>query len=225
MIKLTIARYKIDNKSLVKNGGVPDFVAMINPNGYKIKQGIRYSEKKGESRGMGGATELKFAGFPPDEISINPFVIDGTGIIPESSSQTVVERIKALRAVAYDYVGAEHESPVVELSWGVFHYFARLNSINVDYTLFDPNGKPLRATVTLDFMQYRTTAEIQAMMKKSSPDLTHLVEVKQGDSLPLLCHKIYKDSMYYLEIARINNLTNVRRLEPGTILKFPPLGG
>ena len=223
MLKLTIARYKIDGKSLVKNGGASDFVAMINPDGYSITQSINYSNSN-KAKSMGGASELKFSSIPADEIKINDLIIDGTGIVPKSASKTVDDRLKALRAVAYDYVGKEHETPVVELTWGSFHYFARLKSMAVAYTLFDPNGKPLRAKVTLQFLQYRTQSEIQRLMNRSSPDLTHLVQVKEGDTLPLLCHRIYKDSAYYLEVARINQLTNVRELVPGTLLRFPPLG-
>lgn len=224
MLKLTMVRYKVDGGSLVKNGGAADFVAMINPDGYSITQSIGYSPSSDTDAKTGGATEVKFASIPADEIKLKELIIDGTGVIPNSSNQTVQERIQSLRAVAYDYVGTEHETPVVELSWGNLHYFARLKSMDVAYTLFDPDGKPLRAKVTLQFLQYRTQAEIQKWMKKSSPDLTHLVEVKQGDTLPLLCHRIYKDSGYYLEVARINQLTNVRKLVPGTILRFPPLG-
>jgi nucleoid-associated protein YgaU len=41
--------------------------------------------------------------------------------------------------------------------------------------------------------------------------------------LPLLCNRIYNDPSYYREVARINNLSNFRNLEPGLILRFPPL--
>jgi len=47
--------------------------------------------------------------------------------------------------------------------------------------------------------------------------------VKAGDTLPLLCHRVYKDSTYYLDIARINGITNFRNIRPGMRLKFPPL--
>jgi nucleoid-associated protein YgaU len=57
----------------------------------------------------------------------------------------------------------------------------------------------------------------------SSPDLTHLITVKAGDTLPLLCDRIYRDSGYYMEVARINGLSSFRNLQPGTTLKFPPL--
>ena len=51
----------------------------------------------------------------------------------------------------------------------------------------------------------------------------HLIEVKAGDTLPLLCYQIYQDCTYYIDVAKINNLTNFRDLKPGIKLQFPPL--
>jgi nucleoid-associated protein YgaU len=58
---------------------------------------------------------------------------------------------------------------------------------------------------------------------RSSPDLSHTVEVQAGDTLPLLCHRIYKDAAYYPEVARANNIVDFRTLKPGLRLHFPPL--
>jgi nucleoid-associated protein YgaU len=57
----------------------------------------------------------------------------------------------------------------------------------------------------------------------SSPDLSHVVQVRQGDTLPLLCHRIYGDSRYYLKVAQFNGLQQFRSLPPGLRLHFPPL--
>jgi nucleoid-associated protein YgaU len=57
----------------------------------------------------------------------------------------------------------------------------------------------------------------------SSPDLTHSVNVKDGDILPLMTHKIYKNQHYYLQVAKVNKLKNFRRLNAGTTLTFPPI--
>ena len=45
-----------------------------------------------------------------------------------------------------------------------------------------------------------------------------------GDTLPLLCDRIYSDPSYYPDVARFNNLSDFRRLQPGQRLHFPPLG-
>jgi nucleoid-associated protein YgaU len=50
-----------------------------------------------------------------------------------------------------------------------------------------------------------------------------MVEVRDGDTLPLLCQRVYNDCGRYLEVARANKLANFRDLQPGTWLRFPPL--
>ncbi|MEM7365521.1 MAG: LysM peptidoglycan-binding domain-containing protein, partial [Pseudomonadota bacterium] len=89
--------------------------------------------------------------------------------------------------------------------------------------LFKPSGKPLRAKVKFEIDCSLSKKEEKRRKKNSSPDLTHLVRVKAGDELPMMCYRVYKDSRYYLEIARINDLTDFRVLEPGMELMFPPV--
>ena len=57
----------------------------------------------------------------------------------------------------------------------------------------------------------------------SSPDLTHLRDVRDGDTLPLLAYDIYGNAQLYLEVARVNKLVNFRRLRSASRLSFPPL--
>lgn len=57
----------------------------------------------------------------------------------------------------------------------------------------------------------------------NSPDMSHLVTMRAGDTLPLLCKRIYSDPAYYMEVARVNRLVNFRNLLPGSVLRFPPL--
>jgi nucleoid-associated protein YgaU len=59
--------------------------------------------------------------------------------------------------------------------------------------------------------------------RKNSPDLTHRRIVREGDHLSLMCHSIYGDPGYYLEVARFNRLNNYRQLKAGQELLFPPL--
>jgi len=49
------------------------------------------------------------------------------------------------------------------------------------------------------------------------------VQVRDGDTLPLLCERIYGDSRYYMAVARFNGLRQFRALTPGMALHFPPL--
>jgi nucleoid-associated protein YgaU len=75
----------------------------------------------------------------------------------------------------------------------------------------------------MKFVGFMSTKEAEAKNQTSSPDLSHLVEIKAGDTLPLLCHRIYGDPAYYLQVARFNGLKDVNRLTAGARLHFPPL--
>ena len=46
--------------------------------------------------------------------------------------------------------------------------------------------------------------------------------VKKGDTLPLMCFKIYGDSKYYVQVAAVNRLSDFRNLQVGNEIFFPP---
>ena len=198
---------------------------MLNPAGYKLDYGISYdgsgAHDKAKVRAMGSsAAAPKYKATEAQNVNFD-IVIDGTGVVP--ANDDVSTQITALKKLVFDFVGNEHEPNVVQLVWGDFSFIGRLTKMSVQYTLFKPTGDPLRAKVNIAFISYTSPSEAAATTKTSSPDLTHLVEVKDGDSLPLLCFRIYKNSAYYLEVAKANGITNFRDLKPGTRLNFPPL--
>ena len=107
--------------------------------------------------------------------------------------------------------------------WTEILFDINVRKMNIKHTLFSPVGTPLRADVTLTLAEYLSSAEETLRANRSSPDLTHSIEVKAGDTLPLLCEKIYNDSSYYLAVAQANGLDHFRDIKPGQSLFFPPL--
>ena len=96
-------------------------------------------------------------------------------------------------------------------------------SFTVAYSLFKPDGSALRATINLKLTEskdYKTKAK---EAQKSSPDLTHMRTVKAGDTLPLMTYRIYGDSSYYTEVARVNKLRSFNDIKPGDQIYFPPI--
>ena len=65
--------------------------------------------------------------------------------------------------------------------------------------------------------------KMKALEKSSSPDLTHERIVEEGDTLPLMCHRIYGSTNHYLEVAKFNKLKYFKELTPGSKIYFPPL--
>jgi nucleoid-associated protein YgaU len=98
-----------------------------------------------------------------------------------------------------------------------------LKSASIAYKMFKPDGVPLRAVITAVFADNSDDQTRVALAQDESPDLTHVRLVKDGDTLPALCHAIYGDPLRYLQVASVNGLDDFRRLEAGTRLVFPPL--
>jgi nucleoid-associated protein YgaU len=109
------------------------------------------------------------------------------------------------------------------LLWGSLLFFGRLKTMSSTYTLFTPGGDPLRAKIKMGFAGFLSTQEEARRAARTSPDMTHIVQFKAGDSLPLLCHRIYDDPTQYAAVAHYNDITNFREIEPGTRIVFPPL--
>ena len=219
--RLKLTPCTVDQSGNVSIDDGASFELMLNPSSYSHSYSIGYNNK--EAIGQLGS-DTKFSGIKPEKVSFD-IVIDGTGVVevPGSASADVKDQVSELTDVVYKYDGDNHEPNHVRIIWGNLIFFGRLESMSVAYTLFKPNGEPLRAKVKLAFSGFMSKEEEALRANRSSPDLSHLVEFKAGDTLPLLCYRIYNDSSYYVEVARVNNITNFRDIKPGSRLHFPPL--
>lgn len=219
-----------DNGSVTGTVDADAFTAMLNPSSFKHDKCINYagvSKKEGKQEGtpMGSAGGMpKFKHMGNEKVSFS-LTLDGTGVVPpaDKNSGGISKKVDALNKAVYEYKGTNHEPNVVQLVWGAFCFHGRLTSMSMEFNLFMPSGEPLRAKVSLEFTGYMSIKEEALETNKTSPDLTHSIEVKAGDTLPLLCHRVYKNSAYYLEIAKVNGITNFRNIRPGMRLLFPPL--
>ncbi|WP_375229600.1 CIS tube protein [Roseobacter sp. S98] len=226
MAKLKIIRCSIQSSKIEpRSGAANTFEATINPESYSHNFSLKYTGTMGKGEapvGKSGAVP-KYSMADPEKLSFS-LTIDGTGVVPDST-EPVADQIDKLRTVCYDYDGEEHEPTAVKIIWGsgLKEFFGRLTDMSVDYTLFHPDGTALRAKIKLNFIEARTAAQEALEAGRQSPDLTHVVRVQAGDTLPLLCHRIYKNAGRYLEIAAFNDLDNFRDLEPNTLLRFPPM--
>lgn len=221
---LTITRLNVAQDGTVSVDRSKRFSALLNPSDYKHQRAIQYSQQ--EALGQIGS-ESKFSAIGPDKVQFS-LLFDGTGAVPPNNpgdaGKEVAEQLSELTAVIYQYDGNRHEPSHVRLLWGTLSLDARLESMSTHYSLFKPGGEPLRAKVELGFVSFVTKKEAGLLANRSSPDLTHRVQVREGDTLPLLCLRIYGDPRYYPQVARHNGLTGFRVLQAGSVLHFPPLG-
>lgn len=222
--QLTLTRAYIRPEGTLTIDSSVSFTAMVNPSELSHEHSITYNTRPTLGQ---VASDAKFSAFNPDKLKFS-IVLDGTGVVPSASPGAAPKDVQTLlgqlNQVVYSYVSNKHEPSHVRVLWGTIIFFGRLDAMSVRYTLFKPSGDPLRARVELSFVGTMSKKEGELVSNKSSPDLSHTVTVVEGDTLPLLCDRIYSDPSYYPEVARFNNLSDFRRLQPGQRLHFPPLG-
>ncbi len=204
------------------------FTVWINPATYTYKYKILYNNR--QAQGSNGPSP-DFNRVGCDSVSFE-LTFDATGVVPapvagvsNAPPDGVAGMIADFRALVLNVNGRIHSPNFVKLAWAQLQFQCRLESLDITYTLFKPDGTPLRAKATVTFLGFTSEQDLALKANKSSPDLTHQVTVTAGDTLPLLCHRIYGSSLYYLQVAEVNGLVDFRRLIPGTQLTFPPLSG
>lgn len=116
-----------------------------------------------------------------------------------------------------------HAPPHVEFLWGVFAFKAVIDKLSRRFTMFLPDGTPVRATLSISFRHYRTLPEQLEQPRRNSSDRTKRRILTQADTIWLLAHREYGNVRHWRLIAKANDIDDPRALEPGDALVLPPL--
>jgi hypothetical protein len=122
--------------------------------------------------------------------------------------------------------------PTVTFTWGPTVTFkAVVDNLSVQYTLFSPEGKPLRAQAKLSLIQAEKAqgkSTGKGNPKKNNPTTraipglgSHVV--RDGDSLASIAFAHYRDATQWRPIAEANGIDDPLRLRRGRTLTIPRL--
>lgn len=117
-----------------------------------------------------------------------------------------------------------HAPPVCLFIWGSYIFQCIIERVNKRFTMFLPDGIPVRATLNVSLKEYRDFESQVKEISLQSADITKRWIVKQGESLWLIAAKVYGDPALWRHIATANGNANPRRLAAGRELVIPPLG-
>lgn len=150
----------------------------------------------------------------------------------EGMGESPVRDVRELTDPVYQLVkiqGETHAPPRIRFVWGRgLSFRAIVESITQKFTVFNPQGIPLRATLSVTFREYRTLEEQLAELNLQTADHSkqHIVQLK--DTLSRIAFDEYKDSSKWRFIAddpaNADIASNPRKLRPGTRLLVPALG-
>jgi phage tail protein X len=195
------------------------FSVMLNPENYSLETKMEFQAAQGQGT---SATPAKFIVKPPEELAFE-ILFDNTGIIDGKPRKDFADELKAFKEFLMGFDGEIHRPKYLKFVWGKDLVKGVCSSLNIAYKLFNPNGTPIRAICKVTIREMKEDERRVAEERRSSPDLTHYRTVKKGDTLPLMCYRIYGHSKFYLQVAQVNGMSNFRNMQLGTELFFPPI--
>jgi hypothetical protein len=95
--------------------------------------------------------------------------------------------------------------------------------IKQDFSLFSPQGTPLRATLTLTMAEHRPLHEQIQQLNLQTADHTRNHVVTEGDTLTSIAWEYLQRPTAWRHLADANAIDDPRRLEIGSTLQVPPL--
>lgn len=189
---------------------------------------ISGGEEKAEAIPGRNAPDLEFGGGKPATVSLD--LIFDTTLETQSDYKDV--RMYTNELLKLTMLGAGDKSkgdepPHVMFMWGELLLFeAVVTTVKISFTLFLPDGTPVRAKAHVDFMQDDDEDDVDESTNpttRTEARKTHVVQ--QGERLDVIAYQEYGHPMHWRTLAEANGLLNPLDLQPGQILIVPLLHG
>jgi len=214
--------------------GVPTLSVPYNPSELSVEKAMKFAEIA--IPGLDAPLQ-QFVRGEAEKLSLELFFDStekGTGL-GATSVTTQTDKVFSMARINPD----THAPPVVTVGWN--HHFPGdsltgavanqsrnsfigiIESIKQKFTLFSPEGIPLRATVNLTIREYRKLDDQIAKLNLKSPDRTHSHTLKGGETLSAVAAQEWQRPGDWRAIADENELEDPRRLRAGTFLTIPVL--
>lgn len=218
-----------------KDGSLGDPIPVkFNPTEYTLNKGAQITEVT--IPGLDSPI-LQFVRGQTETLSLDLF-FDSTDNGMDDDATSVTEQTDQFyQLVKID--GSTHAPPVCYFSWGSEfpgqlvssssvggsqqrHGFKCLiESVRQRFTLFSPQGVPLRATLTVSLKEYKTLSDQIAELNMRSDDHTQTHVVQVGETLSQIAYEMYDDPTQWRYIADQNSILDPLQLTPGTVLEIP----
>ncbi len=192
---------------------------LFNPSEYNISRSVNYA--KLDIPGLdnpimqfisGGQTSLK--------LTLH-FDTQNTYISPTASTDVREYTSPIMDALWID--GKVHAPPMAAFSWGGFFFKGVITEVQQSFTMFLPNGLPIRAKVDLTFINNQNALAAKRKSPFESPDRTKTRYAQQSVQLWRMANAEYGDPKYWRVIADYNGIYNPRKFPSGKLLHLPPL--
>jgi hypothetical protein len=205
--------------SLATEDGSKTLKFQFNPKELSISKSATWNRPT--NKGAKHSTKPEFGGVQPQSVQLELFFNDWEG--SGSLMADIGQLITWLKPTDKSISDKKPQPQALTFQWGagpLTGFKGFLKSVNAKYTMFKPDGTPVRATAQI------TLEEIPVETAKQNPTSgaiagrrTHVVAA--GDSLHSLAFREYDDPGLWRGLAAFNDVDDPLRLAPGTRLLIP----
>lgn len=204
---------------------------LFNPNTYSITKTVSWTPATGTNQAAGqterrkNAPALEFGGGQSRTLSLDLF-FDTTEQTNDAQMdvRNKTNQIVKLTRIVRDL--DPQRPPVCVISWGTappqgsdFPFTGVITQLTQRFNLFLPDGRPVRANLTVVFTEYMDPKKDQL---ENDPEFTTRV-VKRGDTLSAIAGEVYRDPTLWRVIAAANLLDDPRQIPVGMRLNIPKI--
>lgn len=206
----------------------------FNPESLKVSFANQIATPGG-SGSQSGTPQRQFVGAGTTKLTLAIFFDVTSSQLPQGS-ETEQDVRKLTQKVAYFITpkpAADDPTkflpPAVRFLWGSFQFDGMMDSLEESLEFFSPEGRPLRAGMTLNLSQQKikkfdfgdaaAARNGAAGSPASSPGNAPLTEAKAGQSLPAMAAALGKADQWQA-VAQLNGIENPRLLPPGQLVDF-----
>ncbi len=198
---------------------------MFRPTEISISKGARWGNgKKDEAEDTVPKLNLpkrRFKGGEAAKLSLELF-FDTTDTGQDVRS--ITDKLFTLVTIRKDTLKTSPRTPYCRFVWGkIISFMSVVTDVSVKYTLFLPDGTPVRAEASLSLEQALDELKLSSQNPTSYSDARKLWVVTEGETLDWIAYQEYGDSAQWRHIAQTNGLLNPKDLRPGQLLKLTPL--
>ncbi len=212
--------YEVDESGEEKGGGV-SVGCMFNPFEYTVTKQNSYKEER-QNRSDVPSFEFEKAGPQTLKLSL---VFDTYESDEDVSLQTnQLWKLMESKTRREGNRNRKVPPPEVAFEWGVFRFVAVITNMTQKFTLFKPDGTPVRAKVDVTFTQHKDLEDYPSQNPTSGGgDIERVWRVIAGDRLDTIAHEVYGDATRWRVIADYNHLTDPLALRAGQQLIIPAI--
>lgn len=234
--------YKVDNLNR------PILTCLYNPGQLAFSKNSTWTDKSQPDKNIG---QVVYGGGQPEQLKIDLFfdttatgqdvrnytdalldlmmVIDQTKIEERQYQDTEWRQVGVMRipvtVTKTKQIAVPFKAPpLCVFGWGKIKSFVGyFTAVTVKFTLFLPDGTPVRATANTTLKEYIDKSRVAAQNPTSRSVARKTRIVLEGETLDWIAYEEYGDPAYWRHIAQVNRLVNPKDVRPGLVLNLPPL--